>query len=83
MKKKGRTLIPTPLGKDLAHKADTLFAVERTIETFLKDSIYARVGSIQIAATYLPANFLLPKWAGAFKVSHPDINITIQTTNSK
>ncbi|MBM7839661.1 DNA-binding transcriptional LysR family regulator [Alkalihalobacillus xiaoxiensis] len=81
--KEGRTLVPTTFALDLSRKAETLFALESHIETFLEDCRHARVGSIKIAATYLPANFLLPRWAGAFKVTYPDVNVMIQTNNSK
>ncbi|MEN0642048.1 LysR family transcriptional regulator [Alkalicoccobacillus gibsonii] len=82
-KKEGRSLVPTQFALDLARKSETLFAVESDIETYVADFKHARVGSIQIAATYLPANFLLPRWAGAFKAIHPDVKFMIQTNNSE
>ncbi|TSB47468.1 LysR family transcriptional regulator [Alkalicoccobacillus porphyridii] len=80
--KEGRKLQVTPFGMKLAEKSKTLFAVEHHIESFIDDYHHARTGHIHIAATYLPANFMLPKWAGAFKAKFPEVDLTIETSNS-
>lgn len=34
-------------------------------------------------ATYLPANFLIPKWAATFKAANEQVDLIITTTNTK
>lgn len=37
---------------------------------------------MRIVATYLPANFLLPKWIGLYKQQYPGVEVELITTNS-
>lgn len=83
LQKDGRGIVPTPFGKQLADKAETLFAVEAHIEAFVQEFRDVGAGHIHVAATYLPANFLLPQLAGAFKAQYPTIDLQIETVNSQ
>lgn len=80
--KNGRRLQPSLFGRELAEKSASLFALEENIETFIQDFAEGKSGKLHIAATYLPANFLLPKWAAKFKYRYKDMDIKITTTNS-
>lgn len=80
--KKGRSMQPSVFGKELADKAASLFALEENIENFVQDYREGNRGKLHIAATYLPANFLLPEWAAKFKQQYRNIEVKITTTNS-
>jgi DNA-binding transcriptional LysR family regulator len=79
----GRGVLLTDFGKELAEKAQNFFAFEKKIEGFIDNHRHGKAGSIHIAATYLPANFLIPKWAATFKAHNEEINLFIHTTNSQ
>ncbi|MEK4043464.1 LysR family transcriptional regulator [Paenibacillus sp. FSL H8-0048] len=78
----GRGISLTPFGTELAKQAGNLFTYEERIEEFVEDYRQGRKGKLRIAATYLPANFLVPGWAARFKAGHPEMEIEITTTNS-
>lgn len=82
-KQQGRGVVLTEFGKELAEKAKTLVTLEEHIESFIEDYRLAKAGTIQIVATYLPANFLIPKWAASFKGANEDVNLVITTANTK
>jgi LysR family transcriptional regulator, low CO2-responsive transcriptional regulator len=82
-KKNGKKFSLTEFGTSLAEKADLLFSYEQQIEEFVEDYQLSRKGKLEITATYLPANFLIPRWAAAFKAENEDIELSITTTNSK
>lgn len=79
----GRGIKLTEFGAELAEKAQNFFAFEEQIESFIEDYQHANTGSLHIAATYLPANFLIPRWAATFKAANENVNLVITTTNSK
>jgi DNA-binding transcriptional LysR family regulator len=82
-KQKGRGIVLTEFGEALAEKAQNLISLEQHIESFIEDYRLARTGSIHIVATYLPANFLIPKWAATFKGLNEDVNLVVTTANTK
>lgn len=82
-KQHGRGVLLTKFGEELAEKAKNFFAFEEQIESFIEDHLLAKTGTIHIVATYLPANYLIPKWAATFKATNEHINLIITTTNSK
>lgn len=67
----------------MLEKAHSLFALEERIETFIEDYRSAKTGTIHVVATYLPSNFLIPKWAAAFKRENEDVNLVITTANTQ
>ncbi|WP_340022873.1 LysR family transcriptional regulator [Paenibacillus sp. FSL K6-1096] len=79
----GRGISLTPFGTELAEQAGNLFTYEERIEEFVEDYRQGRKGKLRIAATYLPANFLVPGWAARFKAGQPEMEIEITTTNSQ
>ena len=79
----GRGISLTPFGIELAKQAGNFFTYEEQIDTFVEDYRQGKKGKLRIAATYLPANFLIPGWAARFKAGHPEIAIEITTTNSQ
>ncbi|MBT2293762.1 LysR family transcriptional regulator [Paenibacillus albidus] len=79
----GRGISLTPFGAELVQQAANLFTYEEHIENFVADYRLGRSGKLRIAATYLPANFLVPGWAARFKAGHPGVDMVITTTNSR
>ncbi|GAB6991155.1 LysR family transcriptional regulator [Paenibacillus pini] len=78
----GRGVVLTEAGKRLAAEANRLFAMEAEIEDTLQQLKSGAAGKLHIVATYLPANFLLPKWIAHYKQKHPNVEIELTTTNS-
>ncbi|KHL92002.1 transcriptional regulator [Paenibacillus sp. IHB B 3415] len=79
----GRGISLTSFGTELAKQAGNLFTYEEQMDEFVEDYRQGKKGKLRIAATYLPANFLVPGWAARFKAGHPGIEIEITTTNSQ
>lgn len=79
----GRGVSLTPFGQELAKQAGNFFTYEEQIDAFIKDYRQGIRGKIRIAATYLPANFLIPGWAARFKSRYSGVEVVITTTNSK
>lgn len=82
LKPEGRGITLTEAGEQLAILAKRLFAVEHQIEQFTNEFREGKIGSIRLAATYLPANFLIPTWISTFKQQYDQVELTINTTNS-
>lgn len=81
-KPQGRGIALTDAGEELALLAKRLFAVEQQIEQFAQDYVNGTNGSIRLAATYLPAHFLIPTWIAKFKQQYEQVEMVITTTNS-
>jgi DNA-binding transcriptional LysR family regulator len=79
----GRGIAPTEAGRWLADRARVLFALERDIERGAQLIRLGEKGTLRIAATYLPANMLLPGWVANWKRAHPEIDIVLTTSNSR
>lgn len=81
-KPQGRGITLTDAGEEVALLAKRLFAVEQQIEQFAQDYVNGTNGNIRLAATYLPANFLIPTWIAKFKQQYEQVEMVITTTNS-
>ncbi|MCF2132240.1 LysR family transcriptional regulator [Strepomyces sp. STD 3.1] len=79
---KGRGILLTQAGLQLAKQAKRLFSLEKEIEGYIGQLKSGCVGRLRIVATYLPANFLLPKWIARYKQIYPNVEIELTTTNS-
>lgn len=78
----GRGITLTDAGEELAVLAKRLFAVEQQIEQFAQNYRNGTNGCIRLAATYLPAHFLIPTWIAKFKQQYEQVEMMITTTNS-
>ncbi|BFH59643.1 LysR family transcriptional regulator [Paenibacillus azoreducens] len=78
----GRGVALTDTGRMLALEAQKLFDLEHAIEERLDIIKLGKAGKLHIAATYLPANFLLPGPIADYKKSHPAVELDLTTTNS-
>ncbi|MFC5529836.1 LysR family transcriptional regulator [Cohnella yongneupensis] len=82
LKPQGRGIALTTEGETIAAMAKRLFAVEQQIEQYAQDMAEGSRGHVQIAATYLPAQFLMPTWIAKFKQQYEHVEMDITTTNS-
>lgn len=82
LKAQGRGIALTDGGEKLFAHSKRLFAVEQQIERFIEDYKAGELGHIRLAATYLPAHFLIPTWIAKFKTRYEYTEMTINTTNS-
>ncbi|MFF2888718.1 LysR family transcriptional regulator [Paenibacillus sp. NPDC057967] len=82
LRPEGRGIALTEAGEQLSVLASRLFAVETQIEQFAHDYREGAIGRIRVAATYLPAHFLLPAWIAKYKQSYEGVEMTIHTTDS-
>jgi LysR family transcriptional regulator, low CO2-responsive transcriptional regulator len=78
----GRGILLTEAGTRLAMESGRLFALERNIEQTIDDYKKGSTGRLLIAATYLPANFLLPASIARYKQQYPNVDIQFTTTSS-
>ncbi|WP_282937243.1 LysR family transcriptional regulator [Paenibacillus sp. RC67] len=83
VKPDGRGISLTYAGYELHQLANKLFAVEQEIEHRMKQILEGNRGELTIAATYLPATLLLPKWIARFKAEHEHVAIKVTTVNSQ
>jgi len=82
LKPQGRGIALTDAGETIAMLAKRLFAVEQQIEQYAHDYAAGAKGHIHIAATYLPAHYLMPTWIAKFKQQYEQVEMEITTTNS-
>lgn len=82
LKPLGRGIALTDAGEEVNLLAKRLFAVEQQIEQFAHQYRTGTTGSIRLAATYLPAHFLIPAWIAKFKRQYEQVEMKITTTNS-
>ncbi|OUM96181.1 MAG: hypothetical protein A9Z00_07575 [Thermobacillus sp. ZCTH02-B1] len=79
----GRGVRLTEAGRMLAERAARLFSLEADIGRMLAAYREGRSGLVRIAATYLPANHLLPGPLAAFLDGRTDVELRLTTVNSK
>lgn len=80
---KGRGIMLTEAGGLLFSHAERLFSLEQEIEESLLAFKNGKAGKIRIAATYLPANYLLPTWLSVFRKQNKKIEVSLTTCNAK
>ena len=80
---KGRGVLLTDSGSMVAGYAKRLFALEREIESGIREYKAGFSGVLRILATYLPANLLLPEWLARYKQEHPQVEVVLTTVNSR
>jgi DNA-binding transcriptional LysR family regulator len=79
----GRGIAFTEAGVWLSEQAERLFRLEEEIEAGCEDVRVGRRGLLKMAATYLPANFLLPGWIADFRKGHPDVSVRLSSGNAR
>ncbi|MFC5469595.1 LysR family transcriptional regulator [Cohnella suwonensis] len=79
---RGRGILLTDSGRALAAEAIRLFSLEADIERAISRLRDGTAGVLTIAATYLPANYLLPDLVAEYKSRYPDVNVRLSTVGS-
>ncbi|KZE44664.1 transcriptional regulator [Brevibacillus parabrevis] len=78
----GRGISLTDEGRFLFEKARRIYDWEREIESHLAEIKQGEKGKLRIASTYLPSNYLVPKWLAEFKQHYEHVDVEIRTRNS-
>ncbi|WP_219836764.1 LysR family transcriptional regulator [Paenibacillus sp. R14(2021)] len=79
---KGRGIFLTEAGERLAGHAARLYALQQEIDRDLADYRTGAAGELRLAATSLPANFLLPKLLSVYRETCPDVLVSLLTLNA-
>ncbi|SFS74999.1 LysR family transcriptional regulator [Paenibacillus sp. BC26] len=79
---KGRGILLTEAGARVAKHAAKLFALQNEISRDLELYRSGEAGELRIAATSLPANFLLPEQLVSFRAACPAVHVSMQTLNA-
>ncbi|OCA91896.1 LysR family transcriptional regulator [Pseudobacillus wudalianchiensis] len=80
---KGRGITLTSNGDFLYKQAQRLFDLERDIENKVAQLKNSGADDLNIAASYVPANFLLPKWLCHYKETYPSVTVNVKTENTQ
>lgn len=80
---RGRGIHLTPKGEFLYNQAQRLFDLESDIENKIAQVRESGADDLNIAASYIPANFLLPEWLSQYKESYPSRKINVKTENTQ
>ncbi|SDB99035.1 DNA-binding transcriptional regulator, LysR family [Paenibacillus sp. UNCCL117] len=79
---RGRGILLTEAGQFVALQARRLVALEDELSLLIHEYREGRTGSLRLAATYLPANFLLPAWMSGFKRAAENVKLILHTSNA-
>lgn len=79
----GRGLALTEAGLWLASQANRLFTLEVDIERQCEAYLKGMTGQLKLAATYLPANFMLPAWIASYRQASPAVNVSVSSGNAQ
>ncbi|WP_282936762.1 LysR family transcriptional regulator [Paenibacillus sp. RC67] len=79
----GRGVQLTEAGELLYGYAAKLFALEKEMDARLNDYRSGQLGKLKIAATYLPANYVLPAIMASYKQQYEHVELTLTTANSQ
>src|SRR5260370_18520092 len=78
-----RTLELTPVGQALAERADRLLAWVRETGEALDDIAGLRGGSVRVAGDTTAGIYVLPDALAAFRLQHPDVQLSLDVVNRK
>jgi DNA-binding transcriptional LysR family regulator len=80
---KGRGVVLTTAGKEIAKIARRLVGIERDVRRYSSKYNSGQAGKVTIAATYLPANYLLPEALAESKLLYPLLELELITANAE
>lgn len=78
-----RALELTPFGLALAERAGRILALVRETSEALDDIAGVRSGSVRVAGDTTAGIYVLPDALAAFRVQHPDIQLSLDVVNRK
>ncbi|MFC4810371.1 LysR family transcriptional regulator [Paenibacillus sp. GCM10023250] len=76
---KGRGIFLTEAGERLAAHAARLYALQHEIARDMDAYVAGAAGDLRLAATPLPASFLLPELLAAYRGANPGVAIALRT----
>ncbi|QHT60797.1 LysR family transcriptional regulator [Paenibacillus lycopersici] len=79
---KGRGILLTEAGERLAAHAARLFSLQEAIKRDMGGYVSGEAGELRLAATSLPANFLLPVRLASYRAAYPRVAIAMRTVNA-
>ncbi|TCZ80147.1 LysR family transcriptional regulator [Paenibacillus albiflavus] len=79
----GRGIVLTEAGDWLAAQAARLFALEAEIDQQCKQYQQGSKGSLTLISTYLPANYILPAKLAEYRKQHPDVQVSLTSSNTQ
>ncbi len=79
---RGRGVVLTPAGQDIAKIARRLVGIDRDVRRYTAKFKSGEVGKVMIAATYLPANYLLPAVLAESKQLYASLELELITATA-
>lgn len=79
----GRRIRPTRAGSALLAHAREILAARRRAEDTLRALGGGGAGELLVAASTIPAAYLLPRWVAAFRMAHPKASVTVKVGDSR
>ncbi len=79
----GRKVIPSRVGAVLLPHAREMLGGRRRAEAAMQALHEGASGELLIAASTLPATYLLPAWLAIFRASRPGVRITVRVGDSR
>lgn len=78
----GREILPTQAGNILYRYAKDIIQLRNAAVQALEKFKGNLAGHLVMGASTIPGTYILPQWIGSFKVTHPDIQITLKISSS-
>lgn len=78
----GRKVVPTKAGEMLYRHARTILEMKSAARMELQDFLGLNRGEIRMGGSTIPGEYILPKVVGRFLQDYPQVNITIEVSDS-
>ncbi|MTI81285.1 MAG: LysR family transcriptional regulator [Firmicutes bacterium] len=82
IERRGRKISLTPSGELLYHNANEILKLLHKTEHEIKELSTTVKGSLKISASSIPGHFILPYIIGAFKNKYPEVQVSLQISDS-
>jgi DNA-binding transcriptional LysR family regulator len=79
----GRGARPTPTGRTLLRYARRMLALEQEALGKVRAEERGESGRVVVAASTIPAEYLLPKLIGSFRPLHPEVTVVVDVSDSR
>jgi len=76
------TATPTPAGKVLRRNAERMLALREESLARLREEPNPARGTVRIAASTIPGDYLLPRYLGEFRRDFPEVRIHLEISDS-
>jgi DNA-binding transcriptional LysR family regulator len=79
----GRRIRPSRAGAALLQHAREILSARRRAEASMLAFREGDAGELLVAASTIPATYLMPRWLGAFRATRPGIRVTLKVGDSR